>query len=1222
MGSENELCPGGVLTVSFSAQAPAADGLYTWTTELRRDDAFALTGSQPTVHVDGTPPATTIDSGPAGPTNDLTPTFAFSANEGDSTFECSVDGGAFATCSSPYTAAALADGAHTFEVRAIDPAGNVDATPADRAITVDTTAPETTIDSGPSGTVTTGTAAFTFSSEANAVLQCSLDGALYSSCTSPAEHTGLGNGSHNFRVRAIDAAGNVDPTPAESTWTVTDPTVSIGDVTLLEGTTGTSEAIFTVSLNSASDQTVTVDYATANGIATAPADYTAASDTLTFAAGETTKQVEVSVIGDSLDEPGESFLVNLTNAANATLGDNQGVGTIIDDDPTPSLSIDDKTVAEGAVAAFTVTLSAASGLPVSVDYASANGTAIAPGDYDVVEGQLDFAPGETLKTIPVSTTGDALDEAAETYTIALSNATNATIADDTGIGTIDDDDAEPSLSVNDVTPLEGDAGPVGATFTISLTEASSRTVSVDYSTANGTATAPADYTTADGNIVFDPGQTIRTVTVQVNGDLLDESAEDFSLNLSDPLNATIADGTGLATITDNDPLPDLWIGNATVTEGSSATFTVTLDEPSGRVVTVDYATADNLATGPADYAPTSGSLIFAAGETSKTVVVATHGDLLDEANETFFVNLSNRTNANFGDSSGVGTITDDDLPPALAVNDRSIVEGDSGTVDAIFTVSLDAPSGRPVTVNFATVNGTATAPSDYVALTGPLTFNPGQTARQVTVSVKGDALDEVTETYFVNLSVPINATLGAGQGVGTIIDDDGLPSLVISDAHVTEGNSGTVNAEFTITLTGESGNSISVGYTTGDITATVGTDYTPKGGNLVFDPHETTKTLTVPVRGDVIDEVDETFLLGLMSPINAEIGDGQGVATITDDDPPPSLSVADVDVVEGDAGTSPATFTVTLNPVSGRTVTVGYATANGSAIAPEDYESVAGTMTFEPGETTKTVGVPVKGDSVIEADETFVVNLSNVVAGSITDGQAVGTIANDDAAPPPPPPAEPPPPPPPAQDTTPPGEVRNVRVKAGDETATISWANPSDADFQGVSVRRISSGKSIQNLAVYEGVGTTITQRGLKNGSLYRYRIKTRDRAGNTSTGIVVTAVPKSALLGPAEGAIVTAPPLLRWAPFPRASYYNAQLYLIRGGGQAKALRATKVLSVWPNETRYKLRKTWRFGGKRYRLVPGRYRWYVWPGLGKVSANRYGPMLGESTFTVKVKRKR
>src|SRR5262249_41687553 len=147
---------------------------------------------------------------------------------------------------------------------------------------------------------------------------------------------------------------------------------------------------------------VTVDWATADGSATAGSDYTAASGTLTFAPGETSKTFTVAVIGDTTDEPNETFLVNLSNAANATISDGQGVGTITADDPAPTLTINDVTVTESAGSAvFTVSLSAASGWTVTVSYATQNSTAIAGSDYTATSGTLTFAPGQTSKTVSV-----------------------------------------------------------------------------------------------------------------------------------------------------------------------------------------------------------------------------------------------------------------------------------------------------------------------------------------------------------------------------------------------------------------------------------------------------------------------------------------------------------------------------------------------------------------------------------------------------------------------------------------------------------------------------------------------------------------------------------------------------------------------------------------------------------------------------------------------------
>jgi hypothetical protein len=150
----------------------------------------------------------------------------------------------------------------------------------------------------------------------------------------------------------------------------------------------------------------------------------------------------------------------------------------------------------------------------------------------------------------------------------------------------------------------------------------------------------------------------------------------------------------------------------------------------------------------------------------------------------------------------VGTITDNDAAPTLSINDVAVTEGNTGTTNAVFTVSMTSASSQAVTVNFTTANGTAVAPGDYTTTTGTLTFAPGTTTQSITVPVVGDAIFEGNETFQVTLSGATVATINDGTGVGTITDDDATPGLIISEVTVTEGDAGSTNAVFTVTLTG------------------------------------------------------------------------------------------------------------------------------------------------------------------------------------------------------------------------------------------------------------------------------------------------------------------------------------------------------------------------------------------------------------------------------------
>jgi hypothetical protein len=416
-----------------------------------------------------------------------------------------------------------------------------------------------------------------------------------------------------------------------------------------------------------------------------------------------------------------------------------------------------------------------------------------------------------------------------------------------------------------------------------------------------------------------------------------------------------------------------------------------------------------------------------------------------------------------------------------------------------------------------------------------------------------------------------------------------------------------------------------VEWESADGTATAA-DYEAAGGVLTFAAGETAKTATVRVKPDVLSEPSETFFVNLSNPSNATIADGLAVGTVVDSPHvPPTVSVGDASVVEGNSGAQDAVFTISLGAKSSRTASVHWATSNGTAAAPSDYTASVGDVTFAAGETTKTVNVPVNGDTLVEADEAFSVNLSGAVDATIVDGQGIGTIANDDAAPPPPPPPSAPPPPAPTTppvDLTPPQEVSNLKLIAGDGKVTISWRNPRDADFARVAVVRITpASKSVKRQAIFEGAGTRVTDRAVKNGTTYRYKITTSDRSGNTSTGLERAVTPLAKLFAPLANAVLTDPPTLKWLAVKGATYYNVQLWRSSGGGSqaAAALRPTKILSAWPAKPRYKLSRTWTFENRKYSLTPGRYTWYVWPGIGKRAANDYKPLFGQSTFTVKAK---
>ena len=271
--------------------------------------------------------------------------------------------------------------------------------------------------------------------------------------------------------------------------------------------------VFTVALTGTRTGSVTVSYATTGGTARQGSDYTQTSGTLTFATNESSKSISVPTVEDDIEEQTETFTVTLSNpGGGATIQDGTATGTITDDDGTvtalPLLNIIDDTVEEGEQAQFTVTLSRTSTRTVTVDYATADGTAQQGSDYTAASGTLRFAPGEASKTIPVPTVEDTVEEQTETFTITLSNLSGATIQDATATGTITDDEPVtplPTLTITDTEVKEGDM----TEFLVTLRPASDRTATVSFRTVDGTAAAGFDYTSTMGRYASSQAKRVR-----------------------------------------------------------------------------------------------------------------------------------------------------------------------------------------------------------------------------------------------------------------------------------------------------------------------------------------------------------------------------------------------------------------------------------------------------------------------------------------------------------------------------------------------------------------------------------------------------------------------------------------------------------------------------------------------------------------------------------------
>ncbi|MEL7314787.1 MAG: Calx-beta domain-containing protein, partial [Cyanobacteria bacterium J06559_3] len=798
------------------------------------------------------------------------------------------------------------------------------------------------------------------------------------------------------------------------------PLVEINNITVDEDA-GT--ASFTVSLAQASDSQITVDYATADGTALAGSDYTATSGTLTFAPGDVNQTVTVNITDDADPESDQTFQVDLSNAVNAVIGDGSGTATIADNDTNVLYRVnvggDAVTAPDGDVDWTADTAANPSPYRIgnggdkfyssvqSVDLsnpslpAGALDQAIfqtqrydgkaAPSmqwAFDVEQGsdvevRLYFSewwtaqPGGRDFDVAVEGTVPSVFDDIDIAAIAGDKKTGimlsyiTTVQDDTlnleflhgavsnpwlsGIEVIAAGDVPPAIAIADVTVVDEDTGT--ATITIDLSKASTETITVDYATSDGTATAGSDYTAATGTATFLPGQTSATFTVNLLDDTTFEGGETFNLTLSNATGgAVIEDSDGSVTILENEtPPPAFSVVDVTVDEGSgAATFTVSLSAASNDTLTIDYATADDIAAAGSDYTAVSGSLTFLPGELTQNVTVDILEDTDFEGDETFTFNLSNvGGDATIADGTAIGTI-DENEPSPTGVLYRVNVGGDTVT----------APDG-----DMDWSADTATDPSAHrISNGGNKFYSAGGTVDLTNPILPTGALDQSifqTQRYDGK----------AAPSMQWAFDVD--PGNIEVRLYFAEwwGSGSAGERVFDVAVEGN----VPTAFDDIDIADLAGGK--KKGTMLSYTTAVTDGTL------------DLEFLHGSIS--NPWLS---GIEVINVGEVPPTVAIADVTVDEA-AGT--ATFTATLSEAGTETITVDYTTTDGTATAGSDFTAANGTLSFAAGETTKTFTVAIAEDALYEGDETFTVNLSNITGGAtIGTDTATGTITDNETPPP------------------------------------------------------------------------------------------------------------------------------------------------------------------------------------------------------------------------------
>ncbi len=677
-------------------------------------------------------------------------------------------------------------------------------------------------------------------------------------------------------------------------------TYNIANASVVEGTGGAVNLAFSVT-RTQSGAAESISFATSNGSAIAGTDYTAALGSLSFPIGTLTQTANVPITTDSTVEGNETLSVTLSNPIGSSVGIGTGTatGTITNDD-SAVISVNAPSIAEGNAGntplPFTVSLSNPVQGAVSFTYTAANGNNVNPllnatladNDFVAATGSVSFASDSTTAlTVNVPIVGDTEVEPNQGLLLNLSalvlpptiSAASITFAA-SGAGTINNDDGA-VISVANRVVTEGNAGSGGLLFTVDLSAQSKTPVTVQYATSDVSANAGSDYAASSGTLTFAPGVISQFLSIPILGETVVEGNEVFNLNFSSPSGATLGSPVATGTI-NNDDRAVLSLNSPTLIEGNAGNtpmnFTATLSNPVQGGISATLNTSDgnnanallNATVADNDYIAVTAAALTMTGVT-QTVPVQIVGDTDVEPNQSLRLTISGLTlpagipaaAVTLG-TPGLGTINNDDAT-GLSISNVTQVEGNTGTSTMAFNVSLSAPNKDPVTVNFATSDGSATAGSDYVARSGTLTFASNVQNQPLAITINGDAIFENDETFNVTLSAPGGATIANASAIGTITDEDVL-GLSINDVTLAEGTGANTVMNFTVALAGASSVPVSVNYASSNGTATAPGDYTPVSGTLNFAPGESSKTVAVTVISDGLVENNETFAMTLSNP--------------------------------------------------------------------------------------------------------------------------------------------------------------------------------------------------------------------------------------------------------------------------------------------------------------------------------------------------------------------
>lgn len=875
-------------------------------------------------------------------------------------------------------------------------------------------------------------------------------------------------------VTLSNASGNAQITAATANGSIVADDIGISiaaqQTVVLEAADGSTQVLrFTVTRTGDLASPVELDWAATGMQLDDFAGGTSLSGFLVFGANETVKHIDFTLRGDNTVEANETLTVTLTNpVANpafgrTTLTSSTATTQVTNDDTALVISTDSPANrsegAAGVETAFTFTVTRNGELPAAtinwvVQLPGGSGSAAL---LDFVAGQdalstnsglpsgtVTFAEGASTAQITVRVAGDGDVELPENFNVVLVNPpANTSLTTPSTTATIDNDDFGFSIAAADSDKLEGNSVTTPFTFTVTRAGSVASAASVDWSIALAGALNSADFAQTAGTINFAAGEASQTLTIQVNGDTLVESDENFTITLA---NARLADnspqsivaGSASGSIRNDDQAFAVTVAQAAVTEGNSGTqtlvWTITRTGATIGPASVAYAVTGSNGGNDDDVMGVlpSGLLSFATGQVTQTVSIELTGDTRVENNEIFTLTLSSPSAGVIEVPAAAITVNNDDTNFSITAPTAQ-VEGNSGFTDYTFTITRTGLSGSAGSVQWRVQPATGLDATDFDngqdALSngglpsGTVNFTSGgANTHSVTIRVRGDLALEANENLQVVLSNPTGGTIEAGQGGATtqILNDDVRFSISVAPGTIAEGAApGVQNVTFTVTREGSTAGTPTLNWAVSGLGITADDLSTPLSGTVTFADGASTATIVVGVRGDAtVEKPDSTGLERLTvtisnPPAGTTIGTASATKDISNDDAYLDIVAVSAVQAEGNTGFVEYTFQVNRSEFNTSTVTVGWRvdTSVPNSVGAADFAGSQpagvqldgngipfGSLTFAPNVNNQTITLRIAGDSILEPNEVLRVRLENPSNNAeIRTAFVDGTVHNDDA---------------------------------------------------------------------------------------------------------------------------------------------------------------------------------------------------------------------------------